>query len=413
MNVLLSAYACMPDSGSEPGNGWNWAMHLAERGIKVTVLTRGEGRDQIEAYQRDHPKANISFAYVTVPTRLFKPGSGIHYGLWQLLAVGVARSLNRQQHFDLVHHVTYTSIHVPTQLWRLGLPTVFGPVGGGQTAPTSMLEYFGADKRAEERRTLLTRTLPYSPFHRQWLGKMSTVLAANQDTLELIQRMGRADVSLQFDNGVGTDYLASEPRNFRAGASPVRIIWVGRLLPRKALPMALDALAKVQHDWILTIVGNGLDEATVRGMISERGLSDRVHWAGRRLTWEEVRAAYLEHDVLLFTSLRETSGVQLLEAMALGLPIIALDLHGARDVVPDEAGIKVPVTTPAEVVCGLAAAIDRFASMSVEQKNAMSQAGWDFAKKSTWTSRALKAEALYTELVKLKPYKNSDNHSHA
>jgi len=398
MNVLLSAYACMPDSGSEPGNGWNWAMHLAERGITVTVLTRGEGRGEIEAYQRDHPNTNVSFGYVTVPTKLFKPGTGVHYALWQVFAVGVAKALGRQQRFDVVHHVTYTSIHVPTQLWRLGVPTVFGPVGGGQTAPTGMLEYFGPSRRSEERRTLLTRALPYSPFHRRWLGKMTRVLAANNDTLELIREMGRPDVQLQFDNGVGVDYLAKGPRSFKAGDSPVRLIWVGRMLPRKALPMALDALAKVKHDWMLTIVGNGMAEAEVRQMIAERKLTDRVHWAGRRLTWDEVRAAYLDHDALLFTSLRETSGVQLLEAMALGLPVITLDLHGARDVVPEGAGIKVPVTAPAEVVCALASAIDRFASMSVAEKNVMSNASWEFARTCTWPARAAAAELLYREI---------------
>jgi hypothetical protein len=45
MNVLLSAYACMPGWGSEPGNGWNWAMHLSERGMNVTVLTDDMGRE--------------------------------------------------------------------------------------------------------------------------------------------------------------------------------------------------------------------------------------------------------------------------------------------------------------------------------------------------------------------------------
>src|ERR1700680_4385402 len=101
MNVLLSAYACMPDSGSEPGYGWNWAMHLAERGINVTVLTRGEGCDRIEAYQGDHPKGNVPFAYVTVPTKLFKPGTAMHYALWQWLAVRVAKTLHLQRRFHL------------------------------------------------------------------------------------------------------------------------------------------------------------------------------------------------------------------------------------------------------------------------------------------------------------------------
>ncbi len=403
MNVLLSAYACMPESGSEPSYGWNWAMHLAERGINVTVLTRGEGRERIEVYNPDHLNPNITFKYVTVPTTIFKPGTGMHYALWQWLAVRVAKTLHRQRRFDVVHHVTYTSIHVPTQLWRLGVPTVFGPVGGGQTAPPSMLSYFGSSRRSEVRRTLLTKALRYSPFHRRWLGKMSTIYAANSDTLALVRAMTRSDVSLEFDVGVPKEYLASEPRVFATESSPVRLLWVATMLPRKALPLALDALAKVRHAATLTIVGNGLAEDQVQHMIAERGLTGRVHWSGRRLTLAEVRTAYLGHDALLFTSVRETCGVQLLEAMALGLPVITLDLHGARDMVPASAGIKVPVSTPDEVVCSLASAVDRFASMCAEQKNAMSRAGWEFARTNTWTCHAAKAEILYAELLGPQP----------
>jgi glycosyltransferase involved in cell wall biosynthesis len=399
MNVLLSAYACLPDSGSEPAYGWNWAMHLAERGINVTVLTRGEGRDQIEAYVRDRPKANVTFAFVTVPTELFKPGTGMHYALWQWLAVRVARALHRNRRFHLVHHVTYTSIHVPTQLWRLGVPTVFGPVGGGQTAPSRMLSYFGSSRASEVRRTLLTKALRFSPLHRRWLGKMSAIYAANSDTLALVNKLGRSDASLEFDVGVSKEYLAQEPRAFATKSSPVRLLWVARMLPRKALPLALDALAQVRHASTLTVVGNGLSQEQVQRMIAERGLSGRVHWSGRRLTFDEVRTAYMEHDALLFTSMRETCGVQLLEAMALGLPVITLDLHGARDMVPVDAGIKVPVSSPDEVVCNLARAVDRFALMSAAQKNAMSRASWEFARANTWTSRAARAEVLYEELV--------------
>lgn len=399
MNVLLSAYACMPEWGSEPGYGWNWAIHLSERGITVTVLTDGVNRERIEAYLRDHPNANVAFAYVNVPSKLFKPHTGMHYVMWQCLAVGVAKALHRQRPFDLVHHVTYGSIHVPTQLWRLGIPTVFGPVGGGQTAPSNMLSYFGNSRRSEMRRTFLTKALRYSPFHRRWLKKMSAIYAANSDTFDLARKLGRSDVRLEFDVGVQKDYLASEPRYFAPDSSPLRLLWVARMLPRKGLPLALDALAQVRHASTLTIVGNGLTEDQLERMIAERGLSGRVYWSGRRLTLSEVRKAYLEHDALLFTSVRETCGVQLLEAMALGLPVITLDLHGAREMVPVEASIKVPVSTPNELVRNLAAAADRFAAMSPEEKNGMSRAGWQFAHTSTWTCHAATAEALYKELL--------------
>jgi len=171
------------------------------------------------------------------------------------------------------------------------------------------------------------------------------------------------------------------------------------MLPRKALPLALDAFARVRHPSTLTIVGSGLPEKTVNRMIAERGLGGRVHWSGRRLSLVEVQAAYLENDALLFTSVRDTSGVQLLEAMAAGLPVITLDLHGARDLVSADTGIKVPVSTPDEVVRGLAEAVDQFAAMSVDQKTAMSHACKDFAHANTWACRAAMAENIYKELL--------------
>jgi glycosyltransferase involved in cell wall biosynthesis len=70
-----------------------------------------------------------------------------------------------------------------------------------------------------------------------------------------------------------------------------------------------------------------------------------------------VKAFYLKSDVFLFCSLRESFGSQMLEAMAFGLPVIALDHQGVRAFVPDAAGIKVPVTKPSETVQRLADAV--------------------------------------------------------
>ena len=398
MRILLSAYACLPNAGTEPGNGWNWAMHLAERGMKVHVLTVVEGRDSIEAHRQAHPNPMVDFSYVEVP-RTFKECSVPHYVLWQWLAIKTARQLHAATPFDIAHHVTYGSIHVPTQLWRLGLPVIFGPVGGGQTTPTSMLGLLASDKKSEQLRTLFTRALSYSPLHRRWIRKMSVVLATNQDTLELVRSMGRRDVELQFDTALPESFLASEPRIFSEVPQPLRLLWVGRMLPRKALPLTLDILARTSYPSTLTIIGEGLEKDVLQKMISDRGLENRVSWAGRRLPWSDVRDAYMEHDALIFTSLRDSCAAQLLESMALGLPVITLDLHGARNLVPDSAGIKVPVTTPEGVVRDVAAAVERYATLPASERTRMSRAGWEFAREMTWTARAEHAEQMYRRVI--------------
>lgn len=398
MRVLLSAYACLPNAGTEPGNGWNWAVHLAERGIDVHVLTVVEGRERIEEYSRDHPNSRIRFSYVKLPTKRFKECSGMHYALWQWCAVKVARSLQQTERFDIVHHVTYGSIHVPSQLWRVGIPVIFGPVGGGQTAPSSMLKHFGVAKRAEQFRTMITKALPYSPLHRIWLRKMSAILATNRDTLELIHSMG-ADAKLQFDAALPESFLASGPRIFDDQPKPLRLLWVGTMLPRKALTLTLDILANVDYPSTLTIVGNGIDSELLRQMIKDRGINERVIWAGKRLPWADVRAAYLEHDAMLFTSLRDSCACQLLESMALGLPVITLDLHGARDLVPDAAGIKVPLSTTSKIVKDVAMAVECYAKLPGSERTKMSTAGWTFARTMTWDIRAKEAEQLYGKVI--------------
>ncbi|MGO9403598.1 MAG: glycosyltransferase family 4 protein [Terriglobales bacterium] len=404
MRLLLSAYACRPNAGSEPGCGWNWATHLAARGIEVHVLVAKRNQETIEEVLRINPIANLHFTYVSVPYEWAKKHEALHYVCWQVAALKAARELVSKFEFQLAHHVTYASVHVPSQLWRLGIPVVFGPVGGGQTAPASMLPYFGAEKSRERLRSSLTKALRLSPFHRQWLRRMSFVLAANRDTLNIVRALGCKNTSLMCDTAIAADHFAEgprnfEPRNFEERNQALRLLWVGRMLTRKALPLALDALQEVRKNVTLTIAGDGTDPQTVHQMIRERNLQDKVFWKGSRLTWTELRKAYAEHDAMLFTSLRDSFGSQVLEALAMGLPIITLDLHGARDWVPDGASLKVPVGDPAQTVRNLTGAIEKYALLSVPGRNEMSMYAWNFAKTHTWSARAEFCERLYQDVL--------------
>jgi glycosyltransferase involved in cell wall biosynthesis len=399
MKILLSAYACRPNSGTEPGYGWNWATHLAARGIDVHVLTAERYREGIENYVRSNPTAGLTFHYVRVPFEWAKRSEALHYVLWQIAALFVARKLARSIDFDLAHHVSYGSVHVPSHLWRLGIPVIFGPVGGGQTAPAAMLPYFGAQKGKEQLRTAFTRALRFSPLHWHSLRKMSYVIAANQDTLRLVERLGCKRTTLLCDAGIPDSFFAPTPRQFQQQNTHFKLLWVGRMLPRKALPLALDALTRVPSTVSLTIVGDGLPPAEVMEMIADRNLETRVSWQGRRLTWDEVRSSYLDHDALLFTSLRDSFGCQLLEAMALGLPVITLDLHGAHDFVPAGAGFKASVGQPEETVRNLSNAIEAYATLPWQKRNEISRVVWNFARKSTWSARAEFMEEIYKDVL--------------
>ena len=279
------------------------------------------------------------------------------------------------------------------------MPTVFGPVGGGQVTPTSLLSLFGAQQRSERRRTLITRHLPWNPVYRHSMRRMRVVLGANSDTVALARGAGSHDVRLMCDSGLREDYAATEPRRFEPG-DRLRLLWVGRFLPRKGLTLAFDALQRASTKIELTLVGDGLSPAELEGLLAARGLSGRVHWTGARMTWLEVRDRFRDHDALFFTSLRDSFGSQLLEAMSQGLPIIALSMSGARDFLPAEGALKVaPGADAVETVARLAAALDHFASLPADERTQMSEIVWRAAQVFTWQLRASEMVHLLRQLT--------------
>jgi glycosyltransferase involved in cell wall biosynthesis len=398
MRVLLSAYACIPGAGSEYGFGWGWAEHLAARGIDVHLLTASENREALEGELRKHPRANLTFSLVPSTFKRARPWNGLHYLGWHYAAFCHAQRLHAEKPFDLIHHVTFGSAHVPPALALMKIPMIFGPVGGGQTAPVRMLGYFGRSKWKEIPRSAYTALLPFSPIHHWLYRQMSLVLATNHETVALARKLGSRRTLLSLDTGLPESFYAEQPRRFSRNTGPLRLLWTGRIMPRKALALTLDGLAAAKTPVKLTVIGDGLSPEVAHRMTEERGLTGRVVWTGR-LPWSDVRKAYGVHDAFLFTSLRDSFGSQHLEAMAAGLPVLTLDIHGAHALIPCGAGIKIPVSDKPSTIAAIGAAIDRFASCSVEERNRMSRIGWEMARSNSWAARAEAAEYLYRELI--------------
>jgi len=371
MKLLLSAYACAPNRGSEEGNGFNWLWETAALGHEVWCLTTPGGQealDQLLAERTADPIARrIHPVYIDVPAFAnyayrWQPGVYLHYIVWQYRAWRVARELDAKVNFGAVHHVTYNSLQMASWLWRLKKPLLLGPLGGGMTAPASLRKYLPSWFKTETVRNAISGLLTaFDPNVRQSLRHASLVLTANADTAALARRLGGPKVSLVMGVALPESYFpaAYAPRPALAGR-PLRILWLARLFPRKGLHLTLAALGQVDKrvPFHLDIMGDGPVGPLVPGWIAEAGLQDRMTWHGS-VPYEATRAAYLDHDVFMLCSLRDTYANQYLEAMALGLPIITLDHHGAADFIPDDAGIKVPVQSADETVAALARAVER------------------------------------------------------
>jgi len=402
MKVLLIGHGCSPRHGSEPGATWNWAWHLSMRN-RVWLLAHPHERAAVEAFLGEHPNPNLRCCWVTPPGWLdpWNPRRGkrwirLHYLLWQRAALHEAARLHQAEGFDIAHHVSWGSVSRPPLLWRLPIPLVWGPLGGGQVAPAAFRRYFGSSWMGESLRTAYVRMAARRPILQKAAQRSALLLATNHETASLLESAGGRDIKLFLDSGLPDQFVPSRCPERKSGPL-LKLLWAGRLEAWKCLPLALEAMSQVRDLPLrLLIAGDGPLRREWEALAGRLGLGGKVAFLGQ-IPHAEMPALYRSADAFIFTSLRDSFGAQVLEAMAAGLPIVTLDHQGAGAFVPSEAGIKVPVTLPEETVAGLAMAI-RTLSASHELRARMGRAGWRYAKTETWARRVGKMNEWY-ELV--------------
>src|SRR5271154_668448 len=170
MKLLISAYACAPNRGSEHGSAWNWITEASRLGHQVCALVSPAHRASIEAASREATLKEIRWVFPEL--RYWPLQQGIepkwertYNFLWQRAALRVARRLIREIGFDVVHHLTWGGVRAPTFLGSLGVPLILGPLGGGETSPMSLRDGFPLKGRFLERlRDLSNATIEINPI---------------------------------------------------------------------------------------------------------------------------------------------------------------------------------------------------------------------------------------------------------
>ncbi len=367
MKILLSAYACEPGRGSEPGVGWNMAKALARR-HEVWVLTSATHRAAIETELREHPDANLHVVYLDPlgqaldwsrkTTRwLVYP----HYYLWQVRAYFVARSLHRRERFDVSHHVTYMKYSTPSFISLLPPPFFFGPVGGGESTPEQFAGDFSSSAQMYERQRGWARRIgEWDPFVRLTMRR-SFVWAATEETAQRVRRMGARRVEVSSGMGLSEFEREALERLPVPPVSPIRFISMGRLLHWKGFHLGIRAFAKAglpdAEYWIL---GDGPERQALEVLAANLGVSEQVRFFGE-LDRQSALARIGECHVLVHPSLHDSGGWVCLEAMAAGRPVVCLDLSGPAVQVTDDTGFRIAAHDPDQAVGDLSAAMTRLA----------------------------------------------------
>lgn len=368
MKVLISAYSCEPGKGSERGVGWNVAREVAKH-HEVWVLTRpDESRDAIEAELATNPVPNLHFIYFTLPfwkdsMRWGQSGAmQIHYYLWQIQAYFVGRKLHQEIGFDAIHHVTFVRYSSPSFLSLLPIPFIWGPVGGGESAPLEFWKDFSWKNRLYEILRWVWRSIgELDPFTRLTAQRSAIVYATTKDTAQRLRKLGASHVEGLSESGMSQLEIEQLSYCSAPTGSTVRFINIARLLHWKGIYLGLRAFAQANlPDAEYWILGEGSELERLQGLTLELGIGDQVKFFGL-LPREEVLVKLGQCSALVHPSLHDSGGWVPLEAMASGRPIICLDLGGPAELVTPEIGITVPAHSPEQAIKGLANAMIKLA----------------------------------------------------
>lgn len=397
--VLLSAYACSPTKGSEEGNGWSWASGLAARGFEVWCFTNVAYEKEILRAMEQSPIEHLHFVFVRLPALaekyLLNPDSKkiyFHYNLWRRKAGRKAVKMHKELRFDIAHHVTYGSLQQGNFIWKIdGARKIFGPVGGGQKAWPVFKKYFEGAWRTEQLRDLISRvTTTRSKHFRQSIAGVDYLLVTNDDTRAMAEQTGFiSSDKIHFvpDHAVPRQMEGMATQTERV-SKKLNLLWVGRILPRKGLNLVLEALSRVPDsvNYHLTIVGGGPWLIMLKKWIREYHVDTSRLTITRQIPFDEVVRYYRESDVFLFCSLRDSFPMQISEALAFGLPVITLNIHGSAIALPDDCGIKI---TPASLDETLTAIADAVTEMyeNPQLRKTRSQNALLHSKTNTWDHR--------------------------
>ena len=368
LKILLSAYACEPNKGSEPEVGWKWATTLSGLGHEVHVITRSNNKKNIDEYLIKNKISNLNFIYFDFPKWLLRvikgksnPHSYLYFLLWQVGIFFVVKPYINKIKFDFIQHVTFVSFRYPSFLCLYKVPFIFGPVSGGDTIPMNLRKNFTLiDKIKELLRDLSNYYIKISPLMNLTFARSHKIFVNSLDTKKIIPH--RYNYKTELMLGIGIEELPNIKINNNIDKKKIDICFVGNLTAPKGTEILIktfNEIKKYNDNVFLTVAGEGPMESSLKMTAKNLKIENSILWLGQ-IKRKEVFELFKKSDLLIFPSLRDSGGFVILEAMSYGLVVATLDLGGPGLIVDNDCGIRITThkKTLNEVIVELSSSVN-------------------------------------------------------
>ena len=365
MKVLVSAIACNPSGSSESHFGWQAVLAISKL-HDVWVVTSERYRSAIEeAREQGEVPRNVQFLFHGLirpwhQNRLIaRFQSWLEYRRWAKTLPPKLAGWHQEIGFDVAHHVTYATWRVASPLRKLGIPFIWGPVGGGEVFPKSLLHVVSRPARIFERlRDCSNWVASFSPAIRQSAKQAAKVFVANKETADQLLRVGTAEEKIEELSAAffSSEHFRKFEAPFKAWDGRLEIFAGGNLEGRKGVAIALKALRRVADqgiDFRYTLGGRGPEFEYLQRLAKDLDLADRVAFT-EGFSGDSYAQRLASSHVYLLPSLRDSAGLTLMEAMLSRCVPVVADCGGPGTIVTEDCGCKLPTVSEEKMVEAIA-----------------------------------------------------------
>jgi len=393
LRVLLVAEHASLKFGGEAAIPLHYYRILRRRQVAVWLLVHERTRSELETLFPDDgdriifvPDTRLHILLWRLGARLPAQLNNITFSfllryLTQLAQRPTIRTLVREHGITVIHQPIPVSPTEPSMIYDMTVPVVIGPMNGGMDYPPA----FRALQSRTDRLALSFARSIADLMNRLMPGKRhaAALLVANARTRDALPRGVSRNVITLVENGVDLELWKAPADGAACAVSAVaKFVFVGRLVDWKAVDLLMLAFdrARRRAAMSLEIIGDGIEKSRLTRLAEDLGmLSDdtqaagTVHFRGW-MAQADCATEFQQCAALVLPSLAECGGAVVLEAMAVGLPVIATAWGGPVDYLDSSCGILVEPSSRESFIDNLAGALVRLASNPTE-RIAMGKAG--------------------------------------
>lgn len=417
--ILVMAYAISPSRGSEYAVAWNFVKHMSKKNDLTVIYGMSDNHMgetyTLEDFLSKNDVPNVRFIAVKPnkianllnwPNRhnIFVYTFYFAFAVWHKLAYKRAKELLEKEKFDLIHFVGPIGYREPGFLWKLGLPYIWGPIGGANNVPYQLMKNMPLVGQIKFSFRNIANAIQFHTKKRLKKALVATdiLLTATSENQLKFKNVHHKDSICIPENCISEDLMQHSVVDWSKfkNNDKYRLIMVGRLDAGKAVGILLEALVQVRHKEKLNvaIVGGGPLKKRLEKYAKEHNLDNIITWYGQLPRQQAVKVFNSAH-LHVITSVSEGNPTTIWEAMSYGVPTMSFDHCGMHDTLCERCGIRIPIAKHYEdCVLAVAKEIDNLLEHP-ERFRQLAEGTLECAKKYTWAERELFLNNLYDQLL--------------